>query len=132
MLFLFQNSISTPVTGAASIFGLNHVQLIGDGDNGDEDDDGDGDVEDVEEKDDDEEADYVSAEVSSQEVHLPKTNSVSAAPPKKIPGKEKWHENCLNRKMKRKLHKKTNECPSKETMHKVSDERVEWYASAAW
>ena len=89
VLFLFQNSISTPVTGAASIFGLNHVQLIGDGDNGDEDDDGDGDVEDVEDEDDDEEADYVSAEVSSQEVHLPKTNSVSAAPPKKIPGKEK-------------------------------------------
>ena len=89
VLFLFQNSISTPVTGAASIFGLNHVQLNdnGDGDDGDEDDDGDGDVEDVE--DDDEEADYVSAEVSSQEVHLPKTNSVSAAPPKKIPGKEK-------------------------------------------
>ena len=48
VLFLFQNSISTPVTGAASIFGLNHVQLNenGDGDDGDEDDDGDGDDDD--------------------------------------------------------------------------------------
>ena len=83
-LLLFQNSISTPVTGVASIFGFNHVELNDDGDDGADDDDGDGDVEDN----DDEEADYVLAEVSSHEVHLPKTNFASAAPAKKIPCKK--------------------------------------------
>ena len=82
VLFLFQNSISTPVTGVASIFGFNHVQLNDDGDKGDDDEE---DIEDEDDGDGDEEADNVLAEVSSQEVHLRKTNSVSATPAKEIP-----------------------------------------------
>ena len=46
LLFFFQNSISTPVTGGGPIFGLNYVELNDDDNDGDDDGNGEDDDDD--------------------------------------------------------------------------------------